>query len=42
MVYLGLKRLGKLDIVKIFGLFVWDFFLDNKRNDIIELDVGLL
>lgn len=29
----GLKRSGKLDIVKISGLPVLDFFPDNKRND---------
>lgn len=33
MVHSGLKRSGKLDIVKITGLPVRDFFPDNKRND---------
>lgn len=40
MVHSGLKRSGKLDIVKITGLPVRDFFPDNKRNDTTELDVG--
>lgn len=40
MVHSGLKRSGKLDIVKISGLPVRDFFPDNKRNDTTELDVG--
>lgn len=36
----GLKRSGKLDIVKISGPPVRDFFPDNKRNVTTELDVG--
>lgn len=40
MVHSGLKRSGKLDIVKISGLPVRDFFPDNKRNDTTESDVG--
>lgn len=42
VVHSGLKRSGKLDIVQISGLPVWDFFPDNKRNDTTESDAGPL